>query len=125
MTTKAKAKTKATKPKTIPGLNTNQSNMIEALRISVCNVSVACTKANVSRSMHYYWLTKSDIYKKEVENLKEGLIDRVESALYKNIIEGNVTAQIFFLKTKGKDRGYIETQELNFGNTPEIEIKFV
>ena len=32
--------------------------------------------------------------------------------LYKNIKDGRETSLIFYLKTKGKQRGYIEKQEL-------------
>ena len=39
-------------------------------------------------------------------------MDFTESALRKLIKKGNVIATIFKLKTKGKDRGYIEKQEV-------------
>ena len=46
---------------------------------------------------------------KEIENIA---LDFAESQLHKQISEGNTTATIFLLKTKGKKRGYIERQEI-------------
>jgi hypothetical protein len=38
-------------------------------------------------------------------------IDFAESQLHKQIKEGSTAATIFFLKTKGKQRGYVERIE--------------
>ena len=45
----------------------------------------------------------------------EGSIDFAETMLHKNIRDGNVPSIIFYLKTKGKKRGYIE--QTNFDHT--------
>ena len=34
-----------------------------------------------------------------------------ESQLHKQILKGNTSATIFYLKTKGKNRGYVERHE--------------
>ena len=39
-------------------------------------------------------------------------MDYAESQLHKQIGEGSTSATIFYLKTKGKSRGYIERQEI-------------
>ncbi len=44
---------------------------------------------------------------------EEGRLDIAESILMKQIKKGNTTALIFFLKTKGRQRGYVEKQELS------------
>lgn len=46
----------------------------------------------------------------------EGDVDLAESVLQRKIREGNMTAVIFYLKTKGKQRGYIERAEVTGEN---------
>lgn len=86
--------------------------MLTALERSLGVVSSACKQVGISRWTHYDWLKKDDDYAKEVNAINEHAVDFVESNLYKLIKNGNASATIFFLKTKGKKRGYIETQEL-------------
>jgi len=45
------------------------------------------------------------------EEANERTIDMVEGQLLTQIKRGNITAIIFFLKTKAKHRGYIERHE--------------
>jgi hypothetical protein len=55
---------------------------------------------------------------KDIENVT---LDFAESKLHEQIRTGNVASIIFFLKTKGKVRGYIERQELNVSSeTPDL-----
>ncbi len=88
-----------------------QAAMLQALESSAGNVSKACKAIKISRQTHYDWLDKYDNYKKGVEEITEALIDFGETALLKNMKKGDTTAIIFFLKTKGKNRGYVERVE--------------
>ena len=63
------------------------------------------------RSTHYRWLESDPEYAAAVDAIKESLIDRAEGVLHSLIGEGNVPAVLFFLKTQGKRRGYIERTE--------------
>ena len=103
-------------------LSIKQRRMLVSLKDTLDNVVKACKMANIARSTHYEWLHSSDIYKKEVEDVREGLLDKVESALLDNVFTGNVVAQIFYLKTKGKDRGYTEVIEHKIDDTAGINI---
>ena len=87
--------------------------MIKALTDSGYNVTKACEAVKIDRQTHYNWLDKFDNYKKECEAVEEGLLDKCEDALRVNIEKGNVVAQIFYLKTKGKHRGYFEKTEVD------------
>lgn len=93
--------------------------MIEALEKSLGVVTTAIkslekTEFKIHRSTHYDWLQSDLNYKKEVESIQEITLDFAESQLHKQINEGNTSATIFFLKTKGKKRGYIERQDIGF-----------
>ncbi|MCX6155448.1 MAG: hypothetical protein NT007_14940 [Candidatus Kapabacteria bacterium] len=79
-------------------------------------VSDACKAANISRSTFYNLKNSDKDFANEVDTITDIAIDFVESKLYKAIDEGNITAIIFFLKTKGKKRGYTEKQEIEVTN---------
>jgi len=60
----------------------------------------------------------------DTDDRKEAMLAAfAESELMKLIKEGNVAATIFFLKTQGKKRGYVERQEVTGAEgAPIIEI---
>jgi len=92
--------------------------MLEALEKSLGVVTTACKKVGIDRTTHYRWMREDDQYKADVEATKDITLDFAESQLHKQIQDGNTTATIFYLKTQGKKRGYVEGQELtiNTGN---------
>lgn len=92
-------------------LKRTQKALIEALNQSLGNITISCKNVGVSRNTYYQWLKQPE-FAEAVNDIPEQTIDFVENALLKNIREGNVTAQIFFLKTKAKHRGYVEKQEI-------------
>ena len=92
--------------------NTKKEAMLEALEKSLGIVSTAAKMVGIDRSTHYSWLKADEEYKSAVASIQDGVLDFAESHLYKLVKEGNPAATIFFLKTKGKKRGYIERQEI-------------
>lgn len=90
-----------------------KKQMIEALKETLGVVSPACDSVGIARSTHYNWMQNDPQYKHEVESLLDFQIDFVESKLFENINNGDITSTIFYLKTKAKKRGYIERQEFD------------
>ena len=84
---------------------------LEALKRCSGNVSEAVKQVPICRLTHYRWLEADPEYAAAVDAIKESLIDRAEGVLHSLIGEGNVPAVLFFLKTQGKRRGYIERTE--------------
>ena len=74
-------------------------------------ISYACESAGIARRTYYNWIEKDEKFKAAVEELSEEVIDKVESKLLRKINDEDLTAIIFYLKTKGKARGYVEMVE--------------
>lgn len=87
--------------------------MLKALEKSLGVVTTAANIVGITRKTHYDWLLKDPKYAQEVSELDNITLDFAESQLHKQVKEGNTTATIFLLKTKGKKRGYIERQEIS------------
>ena len=93
-------------------LSDKQKAFLETFEKSATNVSTACKKAGITRKTYYRWMNTNDTLKERVEDIRESMIDFAESMLYKNMKAGKETSTLFFLKTRGKSRGYVEKQEI-------------
>ena len=91
---------------------TLKRNMLQALRATLGIVSAAAEKVGISRGTHYRWLNEDPDYAEAVANVAEYVTDFAESSLFKLIQEGNPQATLFYMKTRGRSRGYVERQEI-------------
>jgi len=97
--------------------NIKKKAMIKALEKSLGVVTPACKTAEISRETHYRWMREDEEYALAVDELSNVALDFAESQLHKQINSGNSTSTIFYLKTKGKSRGYIEKQEFDLSSS--------
>lgn len=93
-------------------MDVQKKAMIQALEKALGIVTQACKVVGIARQTHYNWLESDDEYKQAVQDLGDVALDFAESKLHKLIDSGNPAATIFYLKTKGKNRGYVERQEI-------------
>ena len=98
---------------------TKKETFLNCLKNKLCHISKACEAANIGRQTYYSWIEKDDKFKEQVEAAKEGLIDHVEHQLLRRINHDDTTAIIFSLKTRAKDRGYVEKQEITLSKPIE------
>lgn len=107
-------KTATNKTKEVRAVKTakDKERMIEALTKSLGIVTNAVKVTGISRTTHYAWMEKDPEYRSRVEEATDAQIDFVEGNLIQRIQEGDTTATIFYLKTKGKKRGYTERMEI-------------
>jgi len=89
----------------------NKKRVLECLEKSLGIVTTACKKANITRVTFYQYYNKDAEFAKEVDDIQNITLDFAEGKLLENIQKGSDTAVIFYLKTKGKKRGYIERTE--------------
>jgi len=99
--------------------------MLQALEKSLGVVTSACKSVGISRETHYRWMKEDEMYRDSVKELENVAIDFAETQLHKQISGGNPTATIFYLKTKGKSRGYVERQEIQHEGDAGLRIEII
>jgi hypothetical protein len=90
------------------------------------NISKACEAVPIDRRTYYNWIEKDEKFKAATEDVVEKLIDHVEDKLKYQINSGDTTAIIFFLKTRAKNRGYVERHDHTLsGGEPPVKYEIV
>ncbi len=87
-------------------LTLKKNAMLEALEKSLGIVTKASETIGIRRETHYDWLKSDPEYARRVDALSDVTLDFAESALHKQIEDGNATSTIYLLNHKGKSRGY-------------------
>jgi hypothetical protein len=99
-----------------------KAKMLEALERALGVVSVAATQSGIGRTNHYLWIKNDEEYRAAVDSLQDVALDFAETQLLKNVRDGDIASVIFYLKCKGKRRGYVERQEIQL--TDEVTVDF-
>lgn len=103
-----------------------KGNLLEALEKSLGVVTTACKTAGCSRETFYKYCRDDEEFKSKVDDIANVTLDFAESQLHKQIMDGNTSATIFYLKTKGKNRGYIERSEVQQETTyKSLDVKII
>jgi hypothetical protein len=98
--------------------------MLAALEKALGVITLACKEVGVARQTHYEWYKEDEEYHSAVDSIADIAVDFAESKLHEQINKGDTTATIFYLKTKGKQRGYIERMDhdITSGGKPIINL---
>lgn len=99
-------------PKSDDDIQRDKTKLLESLKDSSGIITYACEKAGISRQTYYRWYREDPEFKARADDISELQIDVAEASLLKKIQKGDTAAIIFYLKTKGKDRGYSERREV-------------
>ena len=100
------------------------AQIIDALKEARGMVAVAARKLGVSRVTIYNRRDKSEAVRDAIEEARDFTTDVAELKLYESIQKGEAWAVQFYLKTLGKDRGYVERQQIEHsGELPVIVVK--
>ena len=98
-------------------------HFIKMLKDNLGILSPVFKTSGVSRYYYEKWMKEDEEFNKKINAVEEHTLDFVESKLYKLIGEGDKTAIIFYLKCKGKTRGYIEKQYIEQENSYKEPLK--
>ena len=73
----------------------------------------ACDMTGMCRKTIWEWRKKYPEFDAACHDCEETAVDFVETKLYKLINDGAEASTIFYLKTKGRKRGYVEKHEVD------------
>jgi hypothetical protein len=103
--------------------------IIELIKIHHGNVAAVARACNRSWSAVKERIQKSPTATKALADAREATGDDVENALIKNALEGNVIAQIFYLKTRRgwseRTHIHITNEDVNVGNLSDQELEAI
>lgn len=106
----------------------NKEMFLKALEKTLGIISAACKESGVKRETYYSWIKKDPDFKAKVDELYEYQVDFVEHQLFKKIKAGSERAILFYMKYKGRNRGYANRTELTGADGEDlfknIEFKF-
>jgi len=100
-----------------------KARLLKALEETSGIIAFACKKAKVSRMTFYRWCKEDKEFKEQADDIQELQVDVAEAALLSKIQQKETAAIIFYLKTKGKNRGYSERKEISGPDGGEIPVK--
>lgn len=86
--------------------------LLEAGEKTLGNVSQSCRLVDIGRTTFYEYYNNDPNFAKAWDDCDNIALDFVESQLHKQIKDGVPSSTIFYLKTKGKKRGYVERKEI-------------
>jgi hypothetical protein len=82
-----------------------------------CNITSSCEALGIDRKTFYNWRNKNAKLDEALKDAEDSILDFAESKLIEHINDGDTTCLIFMLKTKGKNRGYVERHEQEIGGS--------
>ena len=91
----------------------NKAALLEAMEHHLGVVTSACRMAGVTRPTFYNYLREDAEFSAKIDEMQDVALDFVEAQLFDQIRNGQPSSTIFYLKTKGKKRGYIEKSEVD------------
>lgn len=103
----------------------NKRLLLQALEKSLGIVHTACKEAGVGRDTFYRYLKDDPDFKKKVDELEDVTLDFVENQLLKKIKDGSERSILFYMKYKGRKRGYTDSLDITSDGKSITEIKLI
>lgn len=100
-----------------------QAQVIDAIQRADGYVSTAAANLGVARATVYRFIEKYPKVREALADAREAQVDFAEGVLQGLIAEGNVAAVIFYLKTQGKQRGYVERTEVDGAHEIKVIVR--
>lgn len=109
-------------------LGITKEDMLEAIKGSQGLVTKIQKKLEAAKGTKICWDTvdkyvhKWEACELAVKAEKEAMLDLAENNIFKELESGDTSTSKWYLKMKGKARGYVETQDIRMTNTDPLNI---
>lgn len=101
----------------------NAEDVIANIEKNRGNIAAVARSFGVSRMTIHRYMNEHPTIRAALDDARESMLDNAESVLYKKVLEGSTPELIFFLKTQGRNRGYVERSEVTGKDGGPIESK--
>lgn len=88
-------------------------------------VTPACKEVGVSRDTFYRYYNEDEDFKKAVDEINDIQGDFVETQLFSKIKEGSERSILFYMKYKGRKRGYTDSLDITSDGKSITEIRLI
>lgn len=103
----------------------HKKKLLEALERSLGIVTPACKEVGISRTQFYLYYNSDPDFKKSVDDINEITLDFAENQLLKKIKEGSERSILFYMKYRGRKRGYNDSVDITSDGKSITEIKLI
>jgi AcrR family transcriptional regulator len=103
----------------------HKEKLLEALERSLGIVTPACKEVGVSRNTFYDYYRTDAKFKTAVDDIQEIALDFAENQLLKKVKEGSERSILFYMRYKGRKRGYTDSIDVTSGGEKITEIKLI
>jgi hypothetical protein len=90
-----------------------KKQLLIALEKHLGIVTSACKEVGISRDRFYTYYNEDVDFKKSVDGLNEYTLDFVETQLLKKVKEGSERSILFYMRYRGRSRGYTDSISLD------------
>lgn len=101
--------------------DTKKKAWIQAMEKNLGIVTQTAKAVGIHRSTYYEWRNHDADFAAACDEVQNIALDFVEGKLLKRIQDEDTASILFYLKTKGKHRGYVERTEVQTTETPTLE----
>lgn len=100
-----------------------KEQVVELYRQFRGNITLSCQTAEISRTTYYKWLETDQAFQQAIIDAEAELNDEIRDVLVGKAGEGDMTAVIFYLKSRHPDfkqnNGFI--QQINVGKEMKVD----
>jgi hypothetical protein len=102
----------------------HKQKLLEALEKTLGIVTPACKEVGLSRNQFYVYYNTDPDFKKSVDEIQDVTLDFAENQLLKKIREGSERSILFYMKYRGRKRGYNDSMDITSGGEAIKNITF-